>query len=92
MLPSTWQTTALAARSDAELITRIQNSYTGGVDAKVASAKIHPDYTDGESPWHDIGILKLSDPIEQSAIISYAKLPVNGSDPAVNSTATAAGW
>ncbi|KAF5124051.1 Trypsin [Metarhizium anisopliae] len=68
------------------------NSYTGGVDAKVASAKIHPDYTDGESPWHDIGILKLSDPIEQSAIISYAKLPVNGSDPAINSTATAAGW
>ncbi|KID95677.1 trypsin-like protease, partial [Metarhizium majus ARSEF 297] len=41
---------------------------------------------------HDIGVLKLSDPIEQSAITSYARLPVNGSDPAVNSTAIAAGW
>ncbi|KID82278.1 trypsin-like protease [Metarhizium guizhouense ARSEF 977] len=68
------------------------NSETGGVDAKVASGKIHPDYTSGESPWNDIGILKLSDPIKESAIISYARLPVNGSDPAVNSIATTAGW
>lgn len=40
----------------------------------------------------DIGILKLSTPIAESAKIKYAKLPEDGSDPEVNSTAVVAGW
>lgn len=74
-----------------------QNSKTGGVDAKVASGKKHPNFHLGDpygGPYavDDIGILKLSTPIKESESISYAILPANGSDPVVNSTATAAGW
>ncbi|EFY91884.1 Trypsin [Metarhizium acridum CQMa 102] len=68
-----------------------------GVDAKVASAKVHPDYKyrgkEGE-PYavNDIGIIKLSTPLKESEKIGYAKLPADGFDPMVNSTAVVAGW
>ncbi|KAK8912018.1 Trypsin [Metarhizium anisopliae] len=75
---------------------------TGGVDAPVASRKPHPGYRlnkprggEGRAPDYainDIGILKLSTPIEQSGAIGYATLPANGSDPVVNSIAITAGW
>ncbi|KID77287.1 Trypsin [Metarhizium brunneum] len=43
-------------------------------------------------PKHDIAILKLSTPIQESDTIGYANLPAAGSDPVANSLATIAGW
>ncbi|KAF5131530.1 Trypsin [Metarhizium anisopliae] len=61
------------------------------VVAKLEFVKEHPDYKlglpqRGLFAVNDIGILKLSTPIEESDKIKYAKLPQNGSDPVVNST------
>lgn len=59
---------------------------------------MHPNYEPGSrkgsGPFgiNDIGILKLSTPIEKSETIGYATLPANGSDPVANSIATVAGW
>ncbi|EFZ03846.2 chymotrypsin B1 [Metarhizium robertsii ARSEF 23] len=69
----------------------------GGVEAKVASFRKHPNYTRDKNnggPWveNDIAVLKLSTPIEKSNTIDYATLPPVGSDAMVNSTAIAAGW
>ncbi|KJK86433.1 hypothetical protein H633G_09719 [Metarhizium anisopliae BRIP 53284] len=64
---------------------------TGGVVAEVQSRIYHPDYVH-RFKRNDIAILKLSTPIQESQTIRYAKLPVNGADPAVGSTAVAAGW
>ena len=65
----------------------------GGVEAKVISTKKHPDYaTGGNYAIHDIAILNLETPIEESNTISYVLLPANGSDPPANSIAAAAGW
>lgn len=70
----------------------------GGVEAKIASRRAHPDYRlNSRSPGlpyanNDIGIIKLSSPIEQSDKISYATLAANGSDPVVDSMAIIAGW
>lgn len=41
---------------------------------------------------NDIGILKLSTPIEKSNKIKYATLPEDDSDPVVNSIVVTAGW
>ncbi|KAK9439328.1 extracellular trypsin protease [Metarhizium brunneum] len=41
---------------------------------------------------NDIGILKLSTPIQKSKTIGYATLPDAGSDPVVGSPAIIAGW
>ncbi|KAM3452275.1 hypothetical protein MY5147_008448 [Beauveria neobassiana] len=76
------------------------NRLVGGVGSLVTSKKTHPDYdllyeTDEEAiPVHDIGILKLLQPIEKNDTIhiGFATLPADGHDPAVNSTAVAAGW
>ncbi|EFY89440.1 trypsin-like protease [Metarhizium acridum CQMa 102] len=74
---------------------------SGGVEIKVKTYKRHPDYrrtsgpigeTKGEYPKSDIAILKLATPVEESDKIGYAKLPANGSDPAPNTVALAAGW
>lgn len=76
----------------------IQNYKTGGVEAKIASCKKHPRFgknfpgRPGPDVFNDIGILKLSTPIEKSETISYAMLPANGSDPMANSMAIVAGW
>lgn len=75
----------------------IQNRREGGVEAKVASRKAHPEYRlnrkkTGPYANNDIGIIKLSTPIEESEMISFAKLPESGSDPVANSTAITVGW
>ncbi|EFZ01969.1 peptidase S1 domain protein [Metarhizium robertsii] len=70
----------------------------GGKEAKIASRKPHPDYKLNKRnpalPYadNDIGIIKLSSPIEEGDKISYAKLAEDGSDPVVGSMATVAGW
>ncbi|KID64680.1 Peptidase cysteine/serine, trypsin-like protein, partial [Metarhizium brunneum ARSEF 3297] len=69
------------------------NKDSGGVVAEVESVVVHPDYKRfiGEVN-NDIAILKLSTPIQESEIISYAKLPASGSSPVIGSIAVAAGW
>lgn len=75
-----------------------QNNTAGGVDAEVASRIKHPDFAEGgpmdfyPAGLNDIGILKLATPIKESKSIRYATLAANGSDPVVNSIATAVGW
>ncbi|KJK76484.1 hypothetical protein H634G_08072 [Metarhizium anisopliae BRIP 53293] len=70
----------------------------GGKEAKIASRKPYPDYKLNKRnpalPYadNDIGIIKLSSPIEEGDKISYATLPEDGSDPVVGSMATVAGW
>ncbi|KAM3455877.1 hypothetical protein NHJ6243_008368 [Beauveria neobassiana] len=79
--------------SDDSVVAGTVHPSKGGVTAKVASTKRHPDFgANGVRTSNDIGILKLSTPIEKSEAIGYATLPENGSDPVVNSTAVAAGW
>ncbi|KAH0592050.1 hypothetical protein MHUMG1_10183 [Metarhizium humberi] len=73
------------------------DSITGGVVAEAACFKTHPEYYPGRSPTglfhpNDIAMVRLSSPIEKSNVIDYATLPANGSDPAVGSLATVAGW
>ncbi|KAK2598190.1 hypothetical protein QQS21_005667 [Conoideocrella luteorostrata] len=67
---------------------------TGGVGSAVISRKRHPRYKviPLVGAVNDIGILKLRTPIEKNDTIGYATLPAKESDPAVNSTAVAAGW
>ncbi|KAF5125880.1 Trypsin [Metarhizium anisopliae] len=43
-------------------------------------------------PRHDIAILKLSTPFQESGTMYYPTLPDAGSDPVVNSHAIVAGW
>ncbi|XWW94261.1 hypothetical protein V2A60_002204 [Cordyceps javanica] len=70
-------------------------------EAQVASTITHPDYDSGRDEYgmvegtehhNDVAILKLATPIEKSSDIDYATLPPAGSDAAVGSNATAAGW
>ncbi|KAH0596655.1 hypothetical protein MHUMG1_05773 [Metarhizium humberi] len=69
------------------------NKDSGGVVAAVESVVVHPDYKNlGFELNNDIAILTLSTPIEESEIISYAKLPERGSSPVIDSIAIAAGW
>ncbi|KAK2590701.1 hypothetical protein QQS21_011612 [Conoideocrella luteorostrata] len=65
---------------------------TGGVDVNVTFYVRHPKYELKNIGINDIGVLKFSSPIKTSKTIGYATLPAKGSDPKVNSTATAAGW
>ncbi|EFZ03045.1 peptidase S1 domain protein [Metarhizium robertsii] len=94
--------TAAHCVEDAELVSVTAGTVdvkTAGVEAKIASFKKHPDFMVPEvlypqDPWyeHDIAIVKLSTPINESNTIEYASLPPTGSDAMVNSTAMAAGW
>ncbi|QLI71557.1 Trypsin [Metarhizium brunneum] len=69
------------------------NVQMGGVDARVASYKLHPKYIPSPiHPFNDIGIIKLSTPIVNSSTISYAILPESNAVPPVDSIAAAAGW
>ncbi|KAM3497472.1 hypothetical protein MY10362_009181 [Beauveria mimosiformis] len=75
------------------------NSLVGGEGSLVASKKTHPDYdfpykTDKKAiPVNDIGILKLLHPFSNKTIdMGFATVPADGHNPAVNSTAVAAGW
>ncbi|EFZ00099.2 hypothetical protein MAA_03876 [Metarhizium robertsii ARSEF 23] len=69
------------------------NKTTGG---QVIAAKpvLYPGFRRRRSSSHphDIAILKLSTPIQESKTIGYATLPDAGSDPVVNSFAIVAGW
>lgn len=58
---------------------------------EVASAAVYPRYS-GIRRRHDIAILKLATPIEESDMIRYATLPASGSDPVLNTIAVVAGW
>ncbi|KID74816.1 Trypsin [Metarhizium brunneum] len=72
------------------------NAHEGGVIANISSRKPHPNYKKRASvydtPENDIAIVKLLTPIETSAVIEYATLPEDGSNPVADSAAIAAGW
>ncbi|KJK76139.1 hypothetical protein H634G_08545 [Metarhizium anisopliae BRIP 53293] len=69
------------------------NKDSGGVVAEVESVVVHPEYKNTiVEVNNDIAIIKLSTPIQQSEIISYAELPARDSSPEINSIAVAAGW
>jgi trypsin len=79
-------------------LTTTQQHRTGGTQAKIASRKAHPEYSlnsaDKTKPYanNDIGIIKLSTPIERNERIAYATLTADSSDPPVSSMAVVAGW
>ncbi|KAH0591838.1 hypothetical protein MHUMG1_10404 [Metarhizium humberi] len=85
-------TTVLTAAHCAKESKDWLNRTTGG---QVIAAKpiLYPGFRprrNGDHP-HDIAILKLSTPIQESDTVGYATLPPAGSDPVANSLAIAAG-
>jgi hypothetical protein len=78
-------------------LSTLKNPKTGGIEASIASRKAHPEYStnkDETKPYenNDIGIIKLSTPIEKNDTVAYATLAADGSDPTAGSMAVAAGW
>jgi len=64
---------------------------TGGVVAKIASIKIHPNFSSSTLD-SDVSIWKLATPIPANGTIGFATLPVAGSDPTPGELTTTAGW
>ncbi|APA14579.1 hypothetical protein SS1G_06534 [Sclerotinia sclerotiorum 1980 UF-70] len=64
---------------------------SGGTQVGVSKVVVHPSYN-SRTIDNDIALWHLSTAIPSSSTIGYAKLPVQGSDPVVGSTATVAGW
>ncbi|KAI1912473.1 hypothetical protein LOZ61_003303 [Ophidiomyces ophidiicola] len=66
--------------------------FSGGTRVSVESFKIHPEY-DNDTLVADLALLYLKDPIpEQPGLVSYIKLPKQGSDPKGNTKLIVAGW
>ncbi|OAA34318.1 trypsin-related protease [Metarhizium rileyi] len=64
---------------------------SGGTVSKVSAIHSHPGWSFATND-NDVAVWKLSEPIQESSTIQYAKLPEKGSDPAAQSIATVAGW
>ncbi|KFH43498.1 Trypsin-like protein [Hapsidospora chrysogenum ATCC 11550] len=64
---------------------------SGGVEAKVDSITVHPDY-DAQTIDNDVAVWTLADAIEEGDGVSFGSLPQQGSDLSGNATVTVAGW
>lgn len=64
---------------------------SGGVEAKVDSISIHPDY-DRQTIDNDVAVWTLADSIEEGDGVGFGSLPEQGSDVSGNATVTVAGW
>ncbi|RDW58266.1 hypothetical protein BP5796_12196 [Coleophoma crateriformis] len=64
---------------------------SGGTQVGVSSIVVHPSYN-SDTTDNDIALWHLSSPLAASSTIGYATLPVQGSDPVVDTTTTTAGW